>query len=154
MEKPSIKLNLGCGKEPIPEFINLDKLNGWLWENGLTYPDRSVDAITVSHSLMYVESSYFPFIFLELFRVLKIGGVLRITEDATDDPNGARFGGHPETVSFPRECTFKNLMMFVGFQSVYSCAADETHFIDKTLCQDLHGGRPKVFFIEGFKGNE
>lgn len=147
-----MKLNLGCGKEPIDGFVNLDKLTGWRWENGLPYPDGSVDAITVSHSLMYVENSFFLFIFLEMFRVLKTGGVLRITEDATDHPDGARFGGHPETISFPRENTYKFLMKHVGFQSVYSCAADETHYVDGSLLQNLHGGRPKVFFIEGFKG--
>jgi hypothetical protein len=147
-----MKLNLGCGNKPLASFANLDKLTGWNWESGLLYPDASIEAITVSHSLMYVPTSFYVYIMMELYRVILPGGVLRITEDATDDPRSERFNGHPEAVSLTRESSLKNLMRFIGFTNVNSCKADSTYWKDASLLQDFHGGRPKVFFIEGKKG--
>lgn len=147
-----IKLNLGCGKEPLEGFHNLDKKNGWLWESGLPmYKDNSVDAITISHTLMYVEDKYMPTIFEELIRVLKPGGVVRVTEDSTDDPLSERYNGHPECVSLTSAAKTMSLMFMAGFKKAFKLKADSTLWEDKSLCQNYHGGEPKVFFVEGVK---
>lgn len=147
-----MKLNLGCGKEPIDGFDNLDKSMGWLWESGLgMYDDASVDAITISHTLMYVKADAMDYIFLELFRVLKDGGIVRITEDATDNPRSERFGGHPECVSLTSAARTCELLARAGFKQLYLCDETITRYSDKSLLQNHHGGRPKCFFVEGVK---
>ena len=145
------KLNLGSGGFPLEGFQNLDKVTGWLFENGLgDYGDESVDAITVSHALMYVPLAHWPVVFSEIARVLKPGGVVRVTEDATTDPKSERFGGHPEAV------TLTDPPLIVGYMEIAGLRAarvreDETMFADDSLIQNIHGGAPKVFFVEGVK---
>lgn len=147
-----MKLNLGCGKEPLEGFDNLDKKMGWLWEGGLPmYDDESVEAITVSHSLMYVKAENWPFIFSEMHRVLKKGGVLRITEDSTDDPASERYGGHHEAVSLTTSSNIVEQMIEAKFCRVRLVDEYTTCFKDDSLLQNFHGGRPKCFFIESVK---
>ena len=56
-----MRLNLGCGEEHLIDgFVNLDARTGWHFEDGLPYPDGSVEAITISHALMYVPLSAWP----------------------------------------------------------------------------------------------
>ncbi len=93
-----MKLNLGSGAHPLEGFVNLDKQNGWTFEQGLWYSDRSVEAITISHALMYVPLAEWPRVFTELARVLVPGGIVRITEDATNDPESERYGGFHDAV--------------------------------------------------------
>ncbi len=146
----TLKLNLGCGNHPLDGFVNLDKKTGWLWENGLkAYPDGTVDAITVSHTLMYVRVENWPFIFSELYRVLKQGGVLRITEDETEDPKSRWYGGHPEAVSLTSPAINRRFMERAGF-TVFDVTPDESKFSDTSLIQQWHN-EVTVFFIEGVK---
>ena len=89
-----MRLNLGCGEEHlISGFENLDARNGWRFEDGLPYPDGSVEAITISHALYLVPLADWPAAFAEFARVLKPGGVIRITEDDATNPASSRFGG-------------------------------------------------------------
>ena len=146
-----MKLNLGCGDKPLIGFDNLDKETGWTWEAGLPYDDETVEAITISHTLMYVEDRHMAYIFKELYRVLKIDVVVRITEDATDDPLSMRYNGHPEAVSMTSQEKTVCLMIQAGFRKLAVCSADNTMYKNSELLQDYHGGRPKVFFVEGQK---
>src|SRR5262249_40178700 len=78
-----LRLNLGGGINPIRGFDNLDKSEGWTFEDGLGfYADDTVEAVTISHSLMYVDLEEWPAVFAEIARVLQPGGFLRVTEDA------------------------------------------------------------------------
>jgi len=89
--RAEILLNIGAGKDLISDWINLDRhyfrvhdQESVLWDfsRGLRMFERdSVDAITVSHALMYIPLSSHSDFFNECFRVLKRGGVLRISED-------------------------------------------------------------------------
>jgi len=99
-----IKLNLGCGKFPLEGFVNMDsrgdlskvfqkrdpgKFNirdNWKWQDRLIYKDHTVEAITESHSLMYLKVEEYELVFCEMWRVLKLGGIFRITEDNCERP--------------------------------------------------------------------
>lgn len=145
-----MKLNLGCGGALLDGFENLDKKTGWLWEAGLPYPDDSIEAITVSHSLMYVKDEFMVKIFQEFERVLIKGGVCRITEDATDDPDSTRFGGHPDAISMTSASKTIKLFRNAGMVA-YEISENLSSFEDDSLLQNYHGGSPKCFFVEGKK---
>ena len=147
-------LNLGCGPNPLDGFVNLD-LPDWRFEDGLPYPDESIEAITVSHALMYVDQEFWPFVFSEFARVLEPRGVVRITEDATDDPKSQRFGGFHEAVTLT---TADLVLSHIGDAGMFGFLMNDdgvsqtTMFRDFSLCQSWHGKPPKVFFVEGLKG--
>jgi ubiquinone/menaquinone biosynthesis C-methylase UbiE len=143
-----MKLNLGCGSSKLNGFINLDKNIGWTWESGIPYKNETIEAITESHSIMYVNDKDWPFIFNEIKRVLIPGGIIRITEDATDNPESKWFGGHPTAISLT---SFKKISDYLFDFNVFKVAYDFSYFKDKSLLQDLHGGEPKVFFLEAIK---
>ena len=158
-DKKAIKINLGCGVYPLEGFINLDKgrkYGRWYFQNGLNYHDNSVDAITISHSLMYLDVDELWKFMIEAYRVLKIGGVIRITEDNTTDPRSSVYGGYKKHRNPPPfKCLTDAKMMRkaleqAGFK-VYDVSLDETHYKDKSLIQHYHGEFPRVFFIEGQK---
>ena len=87
------RLNLGSGVYIIEGFDNLDKIEGWLFEEGLPeYADGSVEAITVSTALIYVGVEHWTFIFSEFARVLEPGGVVRVMEADTSHPESKQFG--------------------------------------------------------------
>ena len=82
-----IKLNLGSKYRKLPGFDNLDKMFGWYFQEGLPqYADQSVDGITISHALMFLSPNELRTFAKEMNRVLKFGGVVRITEDDTENP--------------------------------------------------------------------
>ena len=150
----AIKLNLGCGSKRLDGWENLDKIYGWTWESLLPqYKDNSVEAITVSHSLMYVDDVILPSIFQEFYRVLKPNGVVRITEDATDDPNSVRFGGLPETISMTSKSKTENLFIHAGLTPVFARENITSFYEDTDIVQNLHGGQPKCFFAEAVKAS-
>lgn len=147
---PMLKLNLGCGAHRLDGFVNLDKDTGWTFESGLPYEDESVDAVTVSHALMYVALRDWPVVFSEITRVLKPGGVVRVTEDSTADPKSERFGGHPDARTLTDAPIIVDYMELAGLEA-RGVRADETSFRDDSLIQNWHGGEPKVFHVEGAK---
>ncbi len=146
-----VKLNLGSGGFPLPDFDNLDAQNGWRFEHGLgSYPDGSVQAVTISHSLMYVPQDEWPQVFSELARVLEPGGILRVTEDSTGDASSERFGGYHDAVTLTTPELVRQSMKDAGFIP-YAMPANESFYRDESLIQNRHGGEPKVFFCEGVR---
>ena len=145
-----MKLNLGSGAHPLEGFENLDAENGWRFEDGLEYPDASVEGITISHALMYVELRSWPCVFSEISRVLAPGGVVRTTEDATDDPASERYGGFHDAVTLT-SARLVNLQMGIAGLEAGQLGERETTFRDDSLIQSWHGGSPKCFFCEGVK---
>jgi ubiquinone/menaquinone biosynthesis C-methylase UbiE len=131
-----LKLNLGAGSHPLEGFENLDK--PWTYESGLPYKDENVEAITISHSLMYVAEKNYPFVFKEFYRVLKPNGRLRITEDDTENPKSERYGGYFDAVSLTSKKMIDN----------YAKGFKEVDNKDKSLIQEFHGKPPKVFQVE------
>lgn len=149
-----LKLNLGSKYRRLKGFDNLDKLFGWLFQDGLPqYADGIVDGITISHALMFINEEELKFFAHEMYRVLKRGGVVRITEDDTENPK-SRYYGTGNIESKPNCLTGAKMMRRVleaeGF-TVYDVDRETTHFEDKSLMQAYRGGEPHRFFIEGVK---
>ncbi len=153
-----LRLNLGCGTpgtrswHPIDGFVNLDKSLGWRFEDGLgDFIDGSVAGITISHALMYVPESAWPDVFAEFARVLRPGGVVRITEDHTCHPASSRLGGwkgSQPAVTLTSPQLVREHLERAGLVSRY-VSKTETRFGDVSLCQAQHGEEPDVFFVEG-----
>lgn len=168
-----LKLNLGCGGFPLKGFINMDMRGDigdviesrdpnvyivvpkWKWQNGLKgFSDGTVDAITESHSLMYLFIEEYEVVFREVCRVLRNGGIFRITED-----NCERLSeelkrdnlpwGKPNSITGPK-------MMKHGLKKVFSSIEDVSFdirgkFKDNSLIQQFHGTPPRVFHMEAIK---
>jgi predicted SAM-dependent methyltransferase len=168
-----IKLNLGCGRYPKDDFINVDSANFWaeicVWRSQgqplfcflqRDYKDKFpeisdgiVDGVTTSHSLMYLWVDQYEECFKEIYRMLKDGGVLRITEDNCENP--------PELLkqfNLPwGDCPSKvgpiamRIELEKVFNKVYDVSPTQTYFCDSSLIQTLHGDVPRVFHMEAIK---
>lgn len=153
-----LRLNLGCGNprerswHPIDGLVNMDKSLGWSFEDGLgDFVDHSVSGITISHALMYVPVDKWPYVFSEFARVLAPGGVVRITEDVTDDPKSRRFGGwqgSEPAVTLTTTALVRRHLEQAGLV-VHELGKHESKYRDLSLCQAQHGD--DVFFLEGVK---
>ncbi len=78
-----VKLNLGCGKSILKDFINVDKyyykgVNFIMDLNIFPYlfKDNYIDYIYMNHVLEHLENSYK--VLLECYRILKNNGILEI----------------------------------------------------------------------------
>jgi len=79
----TIRLNIGCGKTPKEGFIGIDKIDYGQEivrdiTRGLPFSDNSVDEIYTSHTLEHIERKDVPFVWEEIYRVLKKGGIATI----------------------------------------------------------------------------
>lgn len=144
-------LNLGCGPHRLNGFVNLDANTGWRFEDGLRdYSDESVKAVTISHSLMYLPLDLWPVFLAEIYRVLAPGGIVRVTEDNTEDPASERSGGWHDAVTLTGPAMMRAHLKAAGFK-VRKHTATSTGFRDGSLLQAHHGPEPKTFFLEGTK---
>lgn len=151
-------LNLGCGDpherswHPIAGADNRDKSLGWRFEDGLhDLADGSVDGITCSHTLMYVALADWPTVFAEFARVLRDGGVLRVTEDNVAD---TRSRTHPrgwrDALALTNPEMTKAHMLAAGLVP-HDVEPHQTMFGADILIQRVHGEPPHVFFCEGVR---
>lgn len=148
---PGLRLNLGGGINPIPGYVNLDKSTGWTFEQGLsTFPDRSVQAVTESHALMYVNPVHWPYVFSEIARVLKPGGMVRITQDAIGAPGSSRPVIRPGAKVATSAAIVLDHLWDAGFQAEI-VDPDQTGFQDRSLIQTNYGSPPDVFHVEAIK---
>lgn len=146
-----MRLNLGCGVHMLDGFVNLDASNGWRFEDGFpSYEPGCVEAVTISHALMYVPMEDWPAVFAEIARVTARDGVIRITEDNTADPESERFGGYHDAVTLTTPGLVVENLEQAGFVAA-EIAPDKTRFRDRSLIQRHHGDPPKVFFVEGVR---
>ena len=92
-EPDEICINIGAGGWRFKGWINLDKLSEWysadqknqpnlinydIRVDDLPFENNSITAIFCSHVIEHVETKYVERMFSECFRVLRVGGVLRI----------------------------------------------------------------------------
>lgn len=109
-----MKLNLGCGENPIPGYDNLDRKRGHE-VFPLAYPDNSADEIRASHILEHFSFSEARAALADWFRVLKPGGgillavpnaVLCLQARNDGDQLWSRYlmGGQTDANDFHRSC--------------------------------------------------
>jgi SAM-dependent methyltransferase len=152
--KTAVKLNLGCKYRKLAGFDNLDKIFGWYFQHGLPqYKDSTVDGITISHALMFLTPDELKKFTGEIWRALKPGGVVRISEDDTQNPKSkwyktGNLKSGPKCLTGPK--MIRKILENVDFE-VHDVDRKTTHFYDKSLMQAYRGGAPNVFFIEGVK---
>ena len=148
------KLNLGSKHRKLKGFDNLDKIFGWRFQHGLPqYPDNSIEGITISHALMFLTPFELAKFTQEMYRVMKPGGVVRITEDDTENPKSlwyktGNLRSGPYCLTGPK--MIRGVLSGAGFR-VHDVDRIKTYFYDKSLMQAYRGGPPNVFFIEGVK---
>jgi len=144
----NLKLNLGCGENKLKGFVNLDKKEGWKFQDGLSnYYDDSIEAITISHAIMYLDDKEVKTFLIEAYRVLKVGGIIRIVEDNVGE------GGRKKWWSariLTNATMMRELLEDARFE-VHNVDLDKTHHIDDSLIQRFHGDPPKTFHMEGIK---
>lgn len=153
-----MKLNLGSGRYPLDGFENLNEPGTpwsagaipWRAEDGLPYPDGSVEAVTVSHLLMYLDRDAWPALFAEIARVLEPGGVVRVTEDEMVSTASARQGLQPGARSQTDVYGVTGQLALAGL-APYWRTPTSTVYRDASLIQTHHGDPPDVFHVEGHK---
>lgn len=84
LSQKSTRINIGCGGNPIPGWINLDVVSHpgvyfWDCRSGLPFSEGAVTAIYSEHFFehLHLESEAYPFL-RECLRCLQPAGVLRI----------------------------------------------------------------------------
>ena len=147
-----MKLNLACGANPLPGFVNLG--DPWRFQDGLDFDDASAEAITISHALMYLPIGDWPAAFAEFYRVLEPGGVIRITEDHCTHPQSERYGGHEDAITLTSPRIVKIHLRDAWFTEVNDMPPPFTLYLDLSLIQQHHGAHPKVFHVEGRKPHD
>lgn len=147
-----LRLNLGCGAFPIAGMVNLDKKQGWRFQDGLDFANHTVAGITISHALMYVPLAEWPAVFRELARVLADGGVVRITEDDAVNPKSARHGGWRGSEPAVTLTSAALVVEHLERAGLVAHVVDAERTLgDPTLRQSLHGKPPDVFYVEGVR---
>lgn len=86
-----IRLNLGCGTNIIPNFVNIDSHSTrsllsldksvfrWDLRKGLPFEDSAVAGIFTEHFLEHLNPSQGYYLLCEMYRVLSVGSTLRIS---------------------------------------------------------------------------
>ncbi|MCX5786586.1 MAG: methyltransferase domain-containing protein [Elusimicrobia bacterium] len=78
------KLHLGCGSKVVPGWLNADKFksNADIYLNlnaRLPFRDNAFTAVYSEHTLEHIPTDHVPHLLAECRRVLKPGGILRLT---------------------------------------------------------------------------
>lgn len=85
----SVYLNIGCGRHPLPGFVNIDIEPGADIQHdvteGLPFEDASVDGVFSEHFFEHITQGQGLEFLRECRRVLKPGGVLRIAMPDLDE---------------------------------------------------------------------
>ena len=92
LSQQNLCVNLGCGYQPMKDWINVDQARGpeiqvvWDLRRGLPFQDDSCAAIFSEHLIEHVTREDADHLLAECYRVLANGGVLRLST-----PDAGRF---------------------------------------------------------------
>lgn len=135
-------VHLGCGHVDHPGFINVDRLlarhihYNHAIDHLPFFKDMSIDVIYASHCLEHFSHGYVEYVLKEWFRVLKIGGILRLSvpdfdrlldiyRAANDDINKIilpLFGGQEYVLNYHKTVftrrTLESSLVKTGFKQV------------------------------------
>jgi predicted SAM-dependent methyltransferase len=134
-DEPEIRLNIGAGKKNIEGYIPIDIKDG-IDARKLPYPDESVAEVYASHVLEHFGFKEVPEVLAEWARVLKPGGLMRISvpdrekvEERRTDANsslmdrilmGGQTDEHDYHKSIYTEATLRRAMNKAGIAHVHS----------------------------------
>jgi len=167
-----IRVNIGCGRNPTPGWINLDVIphpGVYFWDcrSGLPFSDGAVAAIYSEHFVEHLdlESEARPFL-RECLRCLQPGGVLRIVVPDAGAYLRA-YSGPWETLA---KMQFMNAIFRQGYEHKYAYDDEtlililrETGFphvvvqqfgtsIDLKMAPDSDDRRTESLYVEAVKG--
>ncbi len=125
----ALKLNLGCGPQVWDGWTCLDPraeelgqgVIQWDFSKQLPFAPNQADAVFTSHVFAYVDEEKYTEALLEIWRVLRPLGVLRMSEDETDSGYVWRRPGQPargtgEIKSLPTRSKICGALAAVGFE--------------------------------------
>lgn len=133
----ALKLHLGCGPHVFDGWANLDprshldpRIVRWAFPTELPFDDNRADVALTSHMFNYISADNYARFALDVWRVLRPGGVWRLAEDRTDSGYvwrrpGDRSRGTGEVRSLPTRELITAALERVGFR-VYDAAPGET----------------------------
>jgi predicted SAM-dependent methyltransferase len=116
-----VKVNLGGGEQQMPGWHCLDPRGPvrWRWGEPLPFPDSSVSAMMISHSLMYCAKDDWLANLRDCRRAMRSGAVLRISEDETRNRIWRPAGGFNKPtgriLSEPTVDNVRNVLETAGF---------------------------------------
>jgi len=137
MRPACLKLNLGCGETLLDGWTGLDPRNylderiiEWDFSRHIPFAEWTADAVMTSHVFNYIAEEDYATALLDIWRVLRPGGVLRMAEDCTDSGYVWRDIGQPargtgEIKSLPTKTKIVAALKRVGFE-VHEGELDET----------------------------
>jgi len=153
-----MKLNLGCGKQKLKDWKNIDidsKCNAeecYDLRRGIREKENSIDEILLSHVLMYLTSNEVITFLKECYRVLKNRGLIRITEDNAqlkirNEKQQAQYGSG---VLFTR-IQMEDMLKEVGFRGIREVDTFEEKRPKPSKDYPLAKSRDAVYYIKGYK---
>jgi predicted SAM-dependent methyltransferase len=161
-----LKLHLGCGTHVFDGWANLDPRSNlhpdiinWDYSRLIPFSDNKADICLTSHTFNYIEESFYEEALLDIWRVLRPGGILRMQEDRTDSGYIWRYPGQGsrntgEIKSLPTKERIWEALENVGFK-VYTSSPGETKSPHKDVIQGDSRLRRyrwgQKFFIEAVK---
>lgn len=128
------KLNVACGFEYLPDYINIDndyRVKADIYRNleqGLPFDDSSIDEVFSKHTLEHVSPDKIHWVMAEIYRVLKNGGRLKVIV-----PINKGYLCSPE-----HKCPFSNasVIFFTDWNTrenyKWKCIFETTRFVDET----------------------
>ena len=129
--KGTVKLNIGCCRKQEKGFINLD-LNDYgqdiVWDvrTGIPFPDNSVDLIWSQHVMEHFTESESQAVLREMYRVLKVGGIMVHTTPHASDPTSCYFD-HKTFWNEARVETIPTLSGIEGFRVIKNYVNEQSN---------------------------
>jgi hypothetical protein len=123
-----LKINLACGRDVWDGWASLDPRSvhpdiiNWSFDEQIPFGENMADVILTSHSLQHIPTNEYAEAFLECWRVLRPGGVLRLHQDDAEGGHVWRGIGHTSRVgkikSAPDKSSMVAALRRVGFSIV------------------------------------